>query len=64
MHREGHPISEIDNPGIDDILAQDHLHVSSRKRGLHLIDVELDKIGYRRNVALRCQHFSNSANDH
>jgi DNA-binding transcriptional LysR family regulator len=57
IHREGHPISEIENPGIDDILAQDHLHVSSRKRGLHLIDVELDKIGYRRKVALRCQHF-------
>ena len=57
IHREGHPISEIENPSIDDILAQDHLHVSSRKRGLHLIDVELDKIGYRRNVALRCQHF-------
>jgi DNA-binding transcriptional LysR family regulator len=57
IHREGHPVSEIENPTIDDILAQDHLHVSSRKRGLHLIDVELDKIGYRRNVALRCQHF-------
>jgi len=57
IHREGHPISEIENPTIDDILAQDHLHVSSRKRGLHLIDVELDKIGYRRKVALRCQHF-------
>ena len=24
---------------------------------MHLIDVELDKIGYRRKVALRCQHF-------
>jgi len=57
IHREEHPISEIENPTIDDILAQDHLHVSSRKRGLHLIDVELDKIGYRRNVSLRCQHF-------
>ena len=57
IHREGHPILEIENPTIDDILAQDHLHVSSRKRGLHLIDVELDKIGYRRKVALRCQHF-------
>jgi DNA-binding transcriptional LysR family regulator len=57
IHREGHPISQIENPSIDDILAQDHLHVSSRKRGLHLIDVELDKIGYRRKVALRCQHF-------
>ena len=57
IHREDHPLSKIENPSIDDILSQGHLHVSSRKRGLHLIDVELDKIGYRRNVALRCQHF-------
>lgn len=57
IHREDHPLSKIENPTIDDILSQGHLHVSSRKRGLHLIDVELDKIGYRRNVALRCQHF-------
>ena len=57
IHREDHPLSKIENPTIDDILLQGHLHVSSRKRGLHLIDVELDKIGYRRNVALRCQHF-------
>ena len=39
------------------VMHQKHLHVSGRKRGLHLIDVELDKIGYRRKVALRCQHF-------
>ena len=57
IHREDHPLSKIENPSIDDILSQGHLHVYSRKRGLHLIDVELDKIGYRRNVALRCQHF-------
>ena len=24
---------------------------------MHLIDVELDKIGLKRNVSLRCQHF-------
>ena len=57
IHREGHPLTEISEVSVDDILAQRHLHVSNRKRGLHLIDVELDKIGYRREVALRCQHF-------
>jgi DNA-binding transcriptional LysR family regulator len=57
IHREGHPLSQINNPSIDDILAQQHLHVSSRRTGSHLIDVELDKIGHSRNVALRCQHF-------
>jgi len=50
-------LSKTKNPSINDILDQKHLHVSGRKRGLHLIDVELDKVGYRRNVALRCQHF-------
>ena len=57
MHREGHEISKIKDVTVDNILDQKHLHVSGRKRGLHLIDVELDKIGYRRQVALRCQHF-------
>ena len=28
--------------------------------GEHLIDMELDKIGLQRNVALRCQHFLNA----
>ena len=57
MHREGHDLSKVKNVTVDDILNQKHLHVSGRKRGLQLIDVELDKIGYRRKVALRCQHF-------
>ena len=57
IHRENHLLSQINNPSIDDILAQKHLHVSSRRTGSHLIDVELDKIGHSRNVALRCQHF-------
>ena len=57
MHREGHEISKMKDVSVDNILDQKHLHVSGRKRGLHLIDVELDKIGYKRKVALRCQHF-------
>ncbi|MFQ3340078.1 MAG: DNA-binding transcriptional LysR family regulator [Gammaproteobacteria bacterium] len=56
-HRDGHPLSKIEDVTINDILAQRHLNVSARKRGLHLIDIELEKIGYRREVALRCQHF-------
>ena len=34
IHREGHPLSQINNPSIDDILAQQHLHVSSQKNRL------------------------------
>ena len=57
MHREDHEISKLKNVTIENILDLKHLHVSGRKRGLHLIDVELEKIGFKRNVSLRCQHF-------
>ena len=57
MHREDHDISKLKNVTIENILDLKHLHVSGRKRGLHLIDVELEKIGFKRNVSLRCQHF-------
>ena len=57
MHREDHDISKLINVTIENILDLKHLHVSGRKRGLHLIDVELEKIGFKRNVSLRCQHF-------
>ena len=57
IHRDGHNISKIKNITIEDIVNQKHLHVSRRKIGVHLIDMELDKIGLKRNVALRCQHF-------
>tara|TARA_B100001057_G_scaffold148175_1_gene148118 strand:- start:10800 stop:11702 length:903 start_codon:yes stop_codon:yes gene_type:complete len=57
IHREDHDISKLKNVTIENILDLKHLHVSGRKRGLHLIDVELEKIGFKRNVSLRCQHF-------
>mgnify|MGYP001353222696 CR=1 FL=1 len=57
IHREGHNLSKIKNPTIEDIVNEKNLHVSGRRKGVHLIDVELDKIGLKRNVSLRCQHF-------
>ena len=56
-HRDNHELSKKSNVSIEDILNQRHLNVSNRKRGLHLIDIELEKIGYKREIALRCQHF-------
>jgi len=57
MYREGHELSKIKDVSVDNILDQKHLHVSNRRRGLHLIDRELEKAGHRREVSLRCQHF-------
>ena len=57
IHREGHPIDQINNLTVDDLLAQKFINVSNRRKGLHMIDLELEKIGHRREIALRCQHF-------
>ena len=58
IHREGHPIDQINNLTVDDLLAQKFINVSNRRKGLHMIDLELEKIGHKREIALRCQHFS------
>ena len=34
-----------------------HIHVSSRRRGLGLVDQHLYQLGFERNVQLRLQHY-------
>jgi DNA-binding transcriptional LysR family regulator len=57
IHREGHPIQKIKNLTVDDLLSQKLINVSNRRKGLHMVDLELEKTGHRRDIALRCQHF-------
>ena len=57
IHRDGHPIERIKNLTVDDLLSQKFINVSNRRKGLHMIDLELEKTGHRREIALRCQHF-------
>jgi DNA-binding transcriptional LysR family regulator len=55
MARTGHPgISRTLD--LDTYLALPHVLVSSRRYGPSLIDVELSRLGFRRRIALRCQH--------
>jgi len=55
MARAGHP--EISGTlDLDTYLAQPHAQVSSRRYGPGLVDVELSRLGLRRNVVLRCQN--------
>jgi DNA-binding transcriptional LysR family regulator len=42
---------------LDDYLRLGHIHVSSRRQGLGLVDTELNKLGQRRNVLTRVQHY-------
>lgn len=54
LMREGNPLSgRLDLPAY---LAAQHVLVSSRREGPGMEDFGLSRLGYRRNIRLRCQH--------
>ncbi|MDM8350232.1 LysR family transcriptional regulator [Pseudomonas sp. sp1636] len=55
--RKGHPLAGKDKIGLDEYLALTHIHISSRRSGLGYIDLSLGKMGLKRRVALRSQHY-------
>jgi DNA-binding transcriptional LysR family regulator len=42
---------------LEQYLALEHIHVSSRRQGLGLVDTELNRMGYQRKIRLRLQHY-------
>ncbi|NNM52655.1 MAG: LysR family transcriptional regulator [Pseudomonadales bacterium] len=42
---------------LEDYLQGNHILVSSRRQGLGLEDLELQRLGLSRHIALRCQHY-------
>jgi DNA-binding transcriptional LysR family regulator len=54
--RKGHPAlaKKLD---LKSYLAQQHIQVSSRRRGPGLEDLELARVGITRRIRLRCQHY-------
>lgn len=55
LARKGHPALR-GNLSLKDYLEQDHIQVSSRRRGPGLEDMELARLGVSRRIRLRCQH--------
>ncbi len=55
MARQNHP-AIMDKLDLDTYLGQRHVQVSSRQRGPSLVDIELNRRGFRRQVFLRNQH--------
>jgi DNA-binding transcriptional LysR family regulator len=55
MARQGHPAikGKLD---LDTYLGQRHVQVSSRRYGPSLVDIELSRRGFRREIFLRSQH--------
>jgi len=56
MLRHDHPFAG-DTLTMDDYLALGHLQVSSRRQGSGLVDAELHKLGKRRPIQMRVQHY-------
>ncbi|CAG9266933.1 LysR family transcriptional regulator [Paraburkholderia unamae] len=56
MLRQDHPFAKK-KLTIDDYLRFGHIHVSSRRQGPGLVDTELNKLGVRRTIQTRVQHY-------
>jgi DNA-binding transcriptional LysR family regulator len=56
MLRHDHPLARK-KLSIDDYLGLGHIHVSSRRQGPGLVDAELNKLGLRRTIQTRVQHY-------
>ena len=54
--RRRHPLTRK-KISVDDYLAAEHLHVSSRRKGRGQMDIALHKLGYRRRVVMRVQNY-------
>lgn len=60
LSRKGHPqMPKKKNQvlDLDTYLQQAHVLVSSRRQGVGLEDIELNREGLRRQISLRCQHY-------
>ena len=57
MLRADHPLAAQSSLTLEQYLQLEHVHVSSRRTGPGLVDIALTKLGRRRSVKLRVQHY-------
>ena len=57
MLRPDHPLASEPSLTLEQYLSLEHIHVSSRRSGPGLADIALNKLGRRRKIRLRVQHY-------
>lgn len=57
MLRGDHPLAAHNSLTLEQYLQLEHIHVSSRRSGPGLVDMALNKLGRRRSIKLRVQHY-------
>lgn len=55
--RKGHPLASHKKISLEQYLATQHIHISSRRSGLGPVDLALGKMGLQRNIVLRSKHY-------
>jgi len=56
-HRANHPVTKIEKLDLEQILKLKFINISNRKRGASVVELELQKMQLKPNIALRSQHF-------
>lgn len=56
MLRKGHPW-QGEKLSMQDYLKLGHIHISSRRTGLGVVDTELHRLGLKRHIQMRVQHY-------
>jgi len=55
--RKGHRLARKRKLGLEEYLAAEHLHVSSRRKGRGHVDIALNRLGRQRRIAMRVQNY-------
>ena len=55
--RPGHPLARQEELSLEDYLALGHIHVSSRRQGLGIVDTALRKMGLQRRIVMWSPHY-------
>ncbi|MBD63235.1 MAG: LysR family transcriptional regulator [Gammaproteobacteria bacterium] len=56
-HRANHPVSNISELTLDEVLKLKYINISNRKRGASVVEMEMQKMQLQPEMALRAQHY-------
>ncbi len=56
-HRANHPISKVSNITLEEVLKLKYINISNRKRGVSVVEMEMQKMQLQPEMTLRAQHY-------
>ena len=56
-HRANHPVTNVSEISLDEMLKLKYINISNRKRGVSVVEMEMQKMQLQPEIALRAQHY-------